>query len=194
MRLALVNTKGGVGKTTTAMFLAAGLNAYGPTLFVDCDPQHSAHDWADGAPLPFPVIGMPTKTVHKDLPPIAAGYDHVVIDTPPGNIPVIKSAVLAADTVLIPVSSSGIEVHRLSPTFELLSELVGHTFKVAVVLVKQDKRTVAAREAPAVVAEDLEYPLMDTQIPEAERFKQAFGGPLPADLENYALLVKELLG
>lgn len=194
MRLALVNTKGGVGKTTTAMLLAAGLNAHGRTLFVDCDPQQSAHEWADNAPVPFPVIGMPTSTVHKDLPPIAASYDHVVLDTPPGNIPVIKSAVLAADTVLVPVSSSGIEVNRLSPTFELLSELVGHSFSVAVVLVKQDMRTSAARGARSVVAEDLEYPVMDTEIPEAERFKQAFGAPLPVNLENYGLLVKELLG
>ena len=154
----------------------------------------AAQEWADNTLIPFPVIGMPTSTVHKDMPPIAQGYDHVVLDTPPGNIPVIKSAVLAADVVLVPVSSSAIEINRLSPTFELLSELVGHTFSVAVVLVKQDRRTVAAREARAIVAEDLDYPVMETEIPEAERFKQAFGGPIPADLEQYGLFVKELLG
>lgn len=195
MRLALVNTKGGVGKTTTAMYLAAGLGVHGRTLLVDCDPQQSAHVWYDNATLPFEVAGMPVKTVHKDVPAIARGFDHVVLDTPPGNIPIIKSAVLAADVVLVPVSSSGIEVNRLSPTFELLSELeVGHSFSVAVLLVKMDYRTTASREVRDIVTKDLGLPVMATEIPDTERYKQSFGGSLPVDLGQYGVLVKELLG
>jgi chromosome partitioning protein len=74
------------------MYLAAGLAEHGRTLLVDCDPQQSAHEWHENTALPFQVVGMPVKTVHKDLSAVAAGYDHIVLDTPPGNIPIMGNS------------------------------------------------------------------------------------------------------
>ena len=45
MRLAITNLKGGTGKTTTAVYLAAGFGRHGRTLLVDADPQGSATEW-----------------------------------------------------------------------------------------------------------------------------------------------------
>lgn len=61
MKLAVVNLKGGTGKTTTATALAAALNNRGRTLLVDADPQGSALAWSEEADFGFPTIGLPVR-------------------------------------------------------------------------------------------------------------------------------------
>jgi chromosome partitioning protein len=194
MRLALVNTKGGVGKTTTAIYLAAGFSTHGRTLLVDCDPQQSAELWAETVDgLPFEHRPLAVTDLPKRLPAVAVGYDHVVIDTPPGNEPIIRSAVLAADVVLVPVTPSGLEVTRLRPTFELLAELEPqHAVGAGVLLTKMRYSTNSARGVREVLEGEYGYPVMATEIPLLESYVLIVGWA-PADLGQYAVLVKELL-
>ena len=116
MRIAIVNLKGGTGKTITAVHLAAGLAEQGRTLLVDADPQGSALSWSEAAEgFPCHVIALPVRDLHRRVPGLSEGYDHVVIDTPPGegDRGIVRSAVLAAEAVVVPMPPSTMDVNRL---------------------------------------------------------------------------------
>jgi chromosome partitioning protein len=191
MRLALVSTKGGTGKTTSAAYLASALHRQGRTLAVDCDPQGSLLRWSTG--LPFTVVGLPVNDLHKRMPDLAADYEHVVVDTPPGDLAIIRAVVLSVPLVVVPVSATGLDIDRLAPTWQILEELepshpLGLT--VGVLLTKVRRGTRSRAEAREVIAE-LGYPLLDTEIPLAESYAATFGTS-PADFGAYDDLLGEL--
>lgn len=192
MKIAVVNTKGGVGKTTTAIYLAAGLNRDGRTLLVDTDRQQSAVLWSQEDPIwPFPVVARATNDVHRHLATLAAGFDHVVVDTPPGDTGVIRSAVMAVDVVIVPVAPTGLDLNRIMPTFELLAEVESmHPVLVGVLLTRVRRGTVSARSVRDVLAE-VGYPVLETEIPLSEQYAGSFG-VLPTDLGRYDELLTEL--
>jgi chromosome partitioning protein len=76
MIVTVASFKGGVGKTTTALHLAAYLQTKAPALLVDGDFNRSAFDWAGRGSLPFKVVD------EKQGVRYAREYEHIVIDTP----------------------------------------------------------------------------------------------------------------
>ena len=125
MIIALLNQKGGVGKTTLAVHLAEVLSRLDKSvLLVDADPQGSALDWAANRPdnPRFPVIGLPKPTLHRELPAIAKNHDFVLIDGPPRVNELARAAIMASDVVLIPVQPSPFDVWAAKEIVDLLRE------------------------------------------------------------------------
>ncbi|WP_312917537.1 ParA family protein [Kocuria sp.] len=114
MKIALLNSKGGCGKTTSAMFLAQVAANRGHVAEVwDSDPQASATRWAEAADLPFDVVPANIATMRR---PVSDKY--VFIDTPPGNPQILTAAAEAADLVIIPTMASMSDMDRTWATID----------------------------------------------------------------------------
>jgi len=193
MRVGLVSTKGGTGKTSSAVYLACGLHRLGRTLLIDADRQSSALSWSqqrDG--LPFTVVSLPVRDLPRRADDLMAGYEHLVIDGPPGDLDLIRAVILSVDIAVVPVSPTGLDLSRLRPTFELLAALEQvRPVEAAVLLTKVRRGTISAREARAVLTE-AGYPVLDAEIPLAEAIAGSYGSA-PDSPSSYDDVLRELM-
>jgi chromosome partitioning protein len=121
MNIVVTNLKGGVGKTTTVMYLAAVAVAKGhdPVTLIDADRQASAAEWLEERPIEGDdLVEAPSERMliramgrHEGL---------AVIDTPPGDERLVQSAINAADAVVIPTRAGGVEYPRVAVTLGMI--------------------------------------------------------------------------
>lgn len=165
--IAVLNQKGGSGKTTIATHLARALQLQGSSvLLVDSDKQGSARDWsAVDESNPVTVIGLDRPTLDRDLKNIS-DKDFVVIDGSPQATDLAVSAIKAADFVLIPVQPSPYDIWATSDLVDLVKqriEMTDNRLKSAFVVSRAIKNTKIGGEVSEVLTE-YGLPVLDARI------------------------------
>ena len=200
MIVALLNQKGGVGKTTLALHIAGAWARRGRrVLLVDADPQGSALDWSEqrareGAPRLFGVVGLPRDTLHHEAAELARDVDHVVIDGPPRVASLLRSALLAADLALIPAQPSPFDGWASAEMLKLLAEarIFRPQLAARFVLNRCGARTVIARETAEALA-DHDPPVLAARIGQRVIFADAARtGRLATDIDAGGLAAAEI--
>ena len=145
--IAIISQKGGAGKTTLALHLAAAAHDAGRVaLIIDTDPQATASQWAawrQEAP-PEVIDSPPPRLAAKVEAALAQGAQFVVIDTPPHADSAARAAVEVADLVLIPCRPSAFDLSAIQTTAKLVQLLRKPAFVVF---------TAGSPNAPRVYAE-----------------------------------------
>ncbi|WP_321935242.1 ParA family protein [Paraburkholderia sp. J8-2] len=123
--LYVYNQKGGSGKTTTTMNLAAGLHEQGyRVLVVDIDPQNSVAKWfsnGDGSiPYPYTNLARAGHTIANELEKQIDNYDFIVIDGRPQVELKTSKLLLVSDLVIIPMRLTTMD---FDATADLLTEI-----------------------------------------------------------------------
>lgn len=160
--IALLNQKGGSGKTTLATHLAGKLAMQGQRVtLLDADPQGSGPGLGAAAPAKRPetaIRGLRAgegHPLHREVPEIAQQADYVVIDGPLRVVALARSALLAADLVLIPVQPSAYDVWATQEMVGLIQEaqVFRPGLSAAFVINRRVVGTVIGREARAALAD-----------------------------------------
>jgi chromosome partitioning protein len=203
LTVAVVNSKGGVTKTTTAICLAEIFGGLvGPTLLLDLDRQASAVTLMAAANDEGRAMQAKAGQVPADTPParlarlidgMGQGHDYLVIDTPPGDMDRIDAAIEAVvvngGIVVIPTGTTELDLPRALVTLED----VGERAKAVILLTKTRPNTTALRQARRDL-EALGAAVLAAEVPLRETLANLTTRGLDEALAVYSAVAEELLG
>jgi chromosome partitioning protein len=198
MILTLGNKKGGVGKSTSAVYLASLFARSGRTLIVDADPQGSILSWSEEAGEDFPaaVVQWATRDLAKRVKEVAGDYAHIVIDTGRSateDDPILRQALMVTDHLVVPFAPSLMDVRELGRVLQMADDLAAiHVVATHLLLTKVRVGTNSARDARAGLATQ-GLPLLDAQVSLLEAYANVWGTVI-RDPGEYEDVLGELMG
>jgi chromosome partitioning protein len=165
MIVTVASFKGGVGKTTTALHLAAYCQTLAPTLLVDGDLNRSALDWAKRGHLPFKVVD------EKAAVKFVRDYEHIIVDTPARPDPEeLKTIALGCDLLVLPTSPDALAMGALLQVLAALKTLeTNYKILLTIVPPPPSRSGIEARES--LMAANL--PVFATSIRRLSIFQRA---------------------
>lgn len=178
--IAVVNQKGGTGKTTVATNLAALFaREGGEVLLVDADPQQSALDWQRDRPAQLPqvsVIGLPAPNLHREMPRLQTKYGVILIDGGGRITATARATVAVADFLLVPTLASKPDALSTQRFFQEVVEEVaamkGHIS--GAILLSMLKTGTTFNTSGQTVMKELGYPVLDTALYHCITYQEAF--------------------
>ncbi len=202
--VAVATVKGGSGKTTIAMCIAAHWLYSGlSTAVIDTDPQRSARRWAF-AGSELEIMRIDVCDAHDGAAVMArveelerAGFERIVIDTPGFRSPALFGALDRADLALVPVRPSPVDFEVAADTVDLLGAVqldrIGdRPLHVRMVLSQVSPRTVIARHMRQEL-KSAGYPLMDAELSIRVAYAEApFSGSVPGLIDPKGVAAREV--
>lgn len=178
MITAILSQKGGVGKSTIAICLAVeAMKRKRPALLVDSDPQGTARTWgavAEELGQPAPPVIAAGADMHRELPKLVSQYDRIYIDGPPRHGEIQKSAIMAADLVVVPCGPSAADAWALGETLDLLTRAKEvRPELVAVVLINRVKVGTAIGKGARDVMKESGLPVLRTELADRVAYQEA---------------------
>jgi chromosome partitioning protein len=184
--IAVVNQKGGAGKTTTSMQLAGTIaRKEKKVLVVDADPQATATRWAssaaDDTPFLAHVVGLSaaTEKLHREVKKFIDNYDVIIIDCPPAaDSPVPQSALIIADLAIVPILPSPLDLWATVGIKQVIenARTINESLEARLLLNQIQPRTTLAQESMEVLGK-FGIPLFKTELRQRQAYRQsaAFG-------------------
>lgn len=185
MIIALCGQKGGVGKSTTALCLAALAQGRGQrVLLVDADPQGTTRTWGDVATETghaSPTVIAMGATMHRpgQLPSVAANYDLTVIDCPPRHGDIQRSALMVADIAILPCGPTAADAWALTATLEVIedAQLLREELDACILITRKQRRTAIGKGARALL-ESTGLPVLSTELGYRVAYQEALASGL----------------